>query len=953
MLVSRGDHLRVETLGPLRAYAGDRELALGPPKQRATFAILALRTGKVVSRDELIDGLWGESPPATAVGSLHTYVSGLRRALAVLDDPSLPLTSSDRGYALRLDPARLDIAVVERLAAQARGNRAEQDPAAAVSAYDRALNHWHPGSALSGLPGPLAAEHRVWVSELRLSLLLERAESLLDLGQPMLVADQLRRQVLENPYHERLSALLMTALSRSGRTADALAHYHHLRKRLADDLGIDPSAKLRTLYESMLVDPPSTSAPTASGLVRPAQLPQGVGRFAGRTESVRQVLDAARTPSPGASHIVMIVGVGGVGKTALAVHCGHQLADAYPDGQLYVNLRGFDPKRPASAPADVLHHLLTSIGAGAIPAAEEARVALWRSLARDKRLLIMFDNAESADQLDGLLPGGGPSFTIVTSRNRLGGLAVRHSARRVTLSPFSAGESLELLSDAIGGARVGAEPTAAHRLAELCGHLPLALRIVAEQVSAGPSPRIADLVADLADVWRRLDTLEIPGDELASVRGVLSCSYAKLPTETAHAFRILGLFPGGSIRRETAAALLDVPPSAATNALRSLAAHHLVEATGDRYVMHDLTRIYAEEVSRGGEPAASRRRSLERALRWYVQTLSCHHTADELPLPFTVDAEAVGEEPPRFADQQELVTWCAREWENLGPLVRTAQRIGCHDAAWQLAYLLFDYFHVAGQAGDWAETLRIGLRSAELIGNRRGEAVLLNHLGVAHSRVGQNAAALEQLERGLRLADELGDDVLRTSLLGNLASTLREAEDYPAAFRYAERALALAYRTGSAYHQSGCLDVLCGLHAERGEFAKSLRYGIPGLAAARRCRNALLEANLLINLGLAEHGLGDTEAARRCFQDALSLCSANGDRYHEALALSGLARIPWPEESQRSAEDLADQAREKVAELGAAEAAAVTGLLDSLDAVDAHPASPIRCTALGGVSPLR
>nr|WP_051739486.1 BTAD domain-containing putative transcriptional regulator [Streptomyces catenulae] len=953
MSMPRGELLRVETLGPLRAYAGDRELLLGPPKQRAAFAILALRTGKAVSRDELIDGLWGASPPATAVGSLHTYVSGLRRILAGSGEPPLPPTGSGQGYALRLDPSRLDVTVVEQLAARARDSRARQDPAAAVGAYDRALAHWQPGSPLSGLPGPHAAAHRARVSELRLSLLLERADSLLALDRPEQVADQLQQHVQDNPYHERLSALLMTALNRSGRTADALAHYHDLRKRLADELGIDPTAELRTLYTSLLSSPPVRAEPTAAEPVRPAQLPQSVGRLAGRTDSMRQVLDAARAPSPGAPRIAMIVGVGGVGKTALAVHCGHQLADAYPDGQLYVNLRGFDPKRPASAPADVLHHLLTSLGAGAIPAGEEARVAQWRSLVRNKRLLIVLDNAESADQLDALLPGSGPSFTLVTSRNRLGGLAVRYSARRVTLSPFDAGESLELLSDAIGGARVGEEAAAARRLAELCGHLPLALRIVADQVSAGPRPQIADVVADLEDVWRRLDTLEIPGDELASVRGVLSCSYTKLPAAEAHAFRLLGLFPGGSIRPETAAALLDAPARAAADTLRSLAAQNLLEVSGDRYVMHDLTRIYAEEVCRGGESAASRRRSLERALHWYLRTLSHRHTPDEPPLPFTVEADTAGGEPPRFADRRALVAWCAQEWENLGPLVRTAHRIGCHDAAWQLAYLLFDYLATAGQAQDWAETLRIGLRSAELTGNRRAEAALRNHLGVAHSRMGRDDVAVEQLEHGLRLADELDDDLLRTSLLGNLATALREDGAYPTALRYAQRALTLACRTGSAYHRSGCLDILCGLHAAHGEFEESLRHGIPGLEAARLSRNPLLEANLLINLGLAEHGLGDTEAARRYFREALSLCSANGARRHEALALAGLSRMPWPEGSQWSAADLADQAREKVAELGTAEATAVTRLLDSLDAIGTGEAGPIRCAALGGVAPLR
>lgn len=363
------DCLRVETLGPLRAYAEGRELLLGSPKQRAVFAVLALRTNSVVSRDDLIDCIWGESPPATAAGSLHTYVSGLRRALGGRGEP---LTSSGSGYTLQLDPGQLDIRAVELLAARARSSRDQQEPVAAVTAFDEALARWHPGCALSGLPGPFAAEHRTWASDLRLRLLLERAELLLKLEQPATVADQLRIHIPDNPYHEQLRALLMTALRRSGRTADALAQYHDLRKLLADDLGIDPSAELQALYSSllnssmlnssMLTDNADTlarrrhqaAAPATAAAVRPAQLPRGVGGFVGRVAAVRQVLDAARAASgdsgvdeAGCPQIVMVVGVGGVGKTALAVHCGHLLAAEYPDGQAYVNLRGFDPKHPA------------------------------------------------------------------------------------------------------------------------------------------------------------------------------------------------------------------------------------------------------------------------------------------------------------------------------------------------------------------------------------------------------------------------------------------------------------------------------------------------------------------------------------------------------------------------------------------------------------------------------
>ncbi|MDH6108243.1 DNA-binding SARP family transcriptional activator [Kitasatospora sp. MAP12-15] len=910
--------LRVETLGPLRAYAEGRELLLGSPKQRAVFAVLALRTNSLVSRDDLIDCIWGESPPATAAGSLHTYVSGLRRALAGLGEP---LISSGSGYALQLDPGQLDIRAVERLAARARTSRAQQDPAAAVTAFDEALVRWHPGSALSGLPGPFAAEHRTWVSDLRLRLLLERAELLLELNQPTTVADQLRGLLPDNPYHERLRALLMTALRHSGRTADALTQYHDLRKLLTEDLGIDPSAELQALYSSILTDnagprdrlPRRDVAPAGAAPVRPAQLPRGVGGFVGRVAPVQQVLDAARTASgdsgvdeAGCPQIVMLVGVGGVGKTALAVHCGHLLAAEYPDGQLYVNLRGFDPKHPASSAVDALHHLLSSLNPGKIPADQEERVALWRSIVQHKRMLIVLDNAACADQVEDLLPGGGPSFTVVTSRNRLSGLAVRYSARRVTLSPFTAEESLSLLRDSIGSARVGAEPSAARQLADLCDHLPLALRIASEQVTAGPRSRIADLITDLEDVRRRLDALQIPDDELSSVRGVLSWSYARLDAAAAHAFRMLGLFPGVSIRVEVAAALLDVPPSAAATALRSLAAQHLVETAGSSCWMHDLTHIYAEEVSRGDETSASRRAALERVLRWYVRTLTQDH---------------------------KDVAWCAKEWENLARLVRTAQRIGCHEQAWQLAYLLFDYFSAAGQARTWVHTLAIGMRSAELVQDRRAKAVLLNHLGVANSRLGQHSAALRHLRHGLRLLEDPGDDdALRGALLGSLAATLRQTKDYAAALSYARAALDLTRRAGLEHLKAGCLDILCELHAELGEFEESLRYGRPGLTAARSCRNVLVEANILINLGLAEHGLHHAEKAVRYLQDALSLSETGGDHYHEALALFGLAKVHRSGSARQAAHGLATRALLRLRELEAGEVAELTDFLRGLDA---------------------
>lgn len=979
--------LTVATLGPLQVFSGDREIVLGPPKQGAVFAILALRANDMVSRDELVDGVWGESPPATAAGSLHTYMSGLRRALSGVGEP---LTSSRTGYLLRLDPEQLDVHVVERLIRQARASRARQDVAGAATTYAEALGHWRPGAVLSGLPGPFLAGHRARMSNLRLQLVLEHAEVRLELREPAAVVDQLWDHARDNPHHERLRALLMMALRQSGQTADALTQYHDLRKSLADDLGIDPSAELQALYAAILADStaaPSTTASTAptttagttptvatsatpttatasvpataaplaapaAGPIRPAEMPRGVGHFVGRAAELRLVLDAARTsashtgrdPSP---QIVMIVGVGGVGKTALAVHCAHLLAGDYPDGQLYVNLRGFGPQQPARSAIDALHHLLSSVGAGTVPSDHERRVTLWRSIVRDRRLLIVLDNAERADQVEDLLPGDSPSFVVVTSRNRLSALAVRYGARRVALSPFTTQESLQLLARVVGSDRVDAEPAASRQLADLCGHLPLALRIAAEQVVAG-SP-ISDLISDLQDVERRLDSLQIPDDELYSMRSVFSWSYARLDAAAAHAFRMLGLFPGVSISVAAAAALLDVSRPSAAAVLRALADQNLLETSGGMYWMHDLTRVYAREVASDSVEPAVRRQAIERITAWYVRTLAVarQRTARSW-IPFPTDPDDC-HEPVQLADQTAMVAWCAREWENIGPLLREAQRLGCHEPVWQLAYLLYSYFYAAGQLREWIETLRIGLRSAELIANRRAQVGLRNILSIAHSRLGQNDAAVEELQRALRLLEDGDDDQPRVSMLTNLASTLREAERYEEAVPYARQALELAMRVAGDYPQAGALDAICELYAEMGWFDEALRYGAQGLAAARRCRDVLLEANILINMGVAEHGLGNGSMALRYFQDALTVCVASGDRYHEALALFGLAKTQIDTDRQ-SAHDLASRALRHFQQLDAEEVGEVTAFLRALEGADSAPAVDRWRPRTGGVA---
>ncbi|MDG4834712.1 BTAD domain-containing putative transcriptional regulator [Solwaraspora sp. WMMD1047] len=923
------DRLRVEGFGPLRVYVDDDEIDLGPPKQRAAFAVLALCAGTTVSRGELVDGIWGEAPPTTAAGSLHTYLSGLRRALGPLQNL---LVSERAGYSLRLPRESFDILAGEDLVERARMARGTGQ---ALEAYQQALARWSPGSYLVGVPGPFVAQARDRLAGVRLRLLVDYAE----LAQPTRlpeVIDRLLAEIPAHPFDERLRSVLMTALHRVGRTADALAQYENLRRGLAAELGISPAPATQAVYAEILADDRRAGAdpppkPASEGALRPAQLPHDNDVFVGRSAELLAVLGSSAGRAEPRRRIVMIVGVGGIGKTALAVRSGHMLRDGYPDGQVYINLRGFDPSHAALTPDAALHQLLTSVGARQVPSGHEERIALWRSMLADKRVLLVLDNASTAEQVEDLLPGGDTCFVIVTSRNRLSGLAVRHGARRIPLGPLSPDESMGLLAAMVGEDRVKAEPEPARRLTTLCDRSPFALQIAAEQVGSTSDARIGDLVGQLENVQHRLDALQLADDPLCSVRGVLSWSFAALTDDEARAFRLLGVFPGPTVTRHTAAALLGVDLDGAENLLGKLSACYLLEQEDDRFTMHDLTKVYATELS-GGLGADDRRDALSRVLSWYRVTLT-NRRGDGLAARGAPIEPPHSDVPPVLFDQQrDCLRWCEVEWQNIVALVRAANRDRQHGPAWHLTCLLFDYFYTAGQPLEWLALLRVAMRSAEATGNHRAQAMLLNHSSVAYSRLGQNDTAVQQLNRGLELLLNPDDWRDRISLLGNLASTLREAKRYDAAREPAREALELARKEGIDYYLAAMHDILCELNAETGRWDEAMRDGLPGLAYARRARSQILEANLLINLGLARHGLGQQEAAEETFADALRISEDAGDRYHEALALFGLARASASDGGGgKGSVDLARRALVRFDELHAEEAAEVRAFLAGLE----------------------
>ncbi|MFF2012634.1 BTAD domain-containing putative transcriptional regulator [Streptomyces sp. NPDC058195] len=512
-MAATGAALRVQLLGPVRAWRDGAEVALGPPKQRALLGLLASRAGDIMGVESIVDAVWGSDVPQTAVNGVHTYVAGLRRVL----DPGRAgraagavLTSESGGYCLRIDPADVDALLFTRILAEARRARGAGDTDITLRLYEQALSYWH-GEALSGVPGPFAARERDRLRDLRLTAVEERAAHMLAAGRHTELVTELPGTVSEEPLREKLRWLLILALYRSGRRAHALWMYEEIRDVLVRELGIEPGPDLRALHEKILAGHPELLGPaadTGSPLLthrggpvlrtpQPVQLPSLTSGFVGRTEELSLLEEAMRGESirgGPATPVVVIDGAPGVGKTALALQLAHRLVDRFPDGQLYVDLHGAGPERVSVSAADALEQLLGGLGVdGArLPSDPAARTALYRSLLHGQRMLVVLDDAQSAEQVRPLIPRG-PSGVLATSRQRLGGLAARDGANLVTIGPLTVREGARLLA-LLGGGRPDGRDPVAERLVALCGGLPLPLRIVAQWLAANPGTPLSAVV---------------------------------------------------------------------------------------------------------------------------------------------------------------------------------------------------------------------------------------------------------------------------------------------------------------------------------------------------------------------------------------------------------------------------------------------------------------------------
>ncbi|GHJ43355.1 SARP family transcriptional regulator [Catellatospora sp. TT07R-123] len=917
-------------LGPVVVAGPKGPARLVGAKPRALVALLGLHAGSVLSQARLVDALWGEDPPRTAIESLYSHVARTRHALDLCGLVGV-LRTTNSGYLLAVRRDEVDVARLEERVAQARKAVAAENLPEAVTCLHDGLSLWR-GDALADAPvhGWGAAEV-ARLGELRRAAQEDLWEARLALGEHAGAAREIEKLLVEIPDRERLVELYMLALHRSGRSNEAVGAYQRLRAQLAEQLCVEPGGRLQRLHVAILRrDPgldltavPGSAAPGASRRWHrpaPAQLPPPIGHFTGRDGELA-ALDGLFDAPPA---VGVVCGPAGIGKTALAVQWAGRAADRCPDGQLYVDLRGHDPASALPVP-EALAQLLTGMGvpAAELPADPTALLGLYRSTLRRRQVLVLLDNAADAEQVASLVPPA-PSLLLVTSRNRLVGLAVDHAVSVVNLDVLDTGDALTLLRRVLGAERVATEPAAAHRLTELCGGMPLALRIAAAKLAARPHGRIAAFNVELAD--GRLDALSVPGDS-RSIRAVFAGAYRTLSPAAAQLFGRLGRHPGPTFAASLAAALAEAPRGRERSALDELAAAHLiVEVEPDRYRFHDLIKAYAFEVAEQQEAA----RAEARVVEWY---LAVGDAANRVFSPARDRAGAVSAQPPIEvpfpADHAAALAFLDGEHASMSAVVGLAARRGADRDAWRLAYLFAGFLTLRGHLGPRVDVARLGLAAtrrladpaAEAVmrsllglachavrdheealahhetalalvtadGDAAGQAMVLNNIGHARTQLGLLEGAMEAFTRALRLHPPDTDHPDVATLLNNIGYLHIRLGEPGRAREHILRALALARRLGLPRHEACYLMSLGQAHRADADPDGALVHLSAALAIRRELGERRLEADTLNALGLSSRDRGDQVAAAAHFRSALALARELDDRHLEATTLSYLA----------------------------------------------------------------
>ena len=951
-------------LGPLEVRHRGELVPVRGSRERAVLAVLLLEEGRLVPLGRLVEAVWDGEPPRAAEKAVRNAVSALRGRFAHAEASAALIETDPAGYRLRLEGNPLDVAEFRQRVTTARELASADRAADAAAELRAALGLWR-GSALADLSGMVIEAAAARLDERRLGAWEDCLDLELGLGRHREVIAELQALADEWPLRERLAGQLMLALYRSGRQAEALDAYHRLAGKLVDELGIDPSAEVARLHEAILrqdraldldlatVHEQGQDSPPAAGRadepapraahVKPAQLPLDVPGFSGRAAELARLhaLLPSGGPASGARTVMIsaIGGMAGVGKTALAVRFARQVAERFPDGQLHVNLRGFGPSGPPTAPGDALRGFLTALGVPgeSIPADADDQAALYRSLLADKQMLVLLDNACDAAQVRPLLPGSPGCLVIVTSRSQLTGLVVAEGARPLALGVLTREEARDLLARRLGPGQLDNEPAAADELASLCAGLPLALAIVAARAAARPGLALADLAAELRDALSRLDALDT-GDPATDLRAVFSWSCRQLRPAAARMFRLLGLHPGPDVTAHAAASLAAIPVQDTPALLAELARSHLLtEHAPGRYAFHDLLRAYAADLATAPDAADDPRDALGRLIDCYLATAAVAmdllhpaeaHRRPRIPPPQTPTAG--------LASAPAALAWLDAERPTLLAVTAHAAAHGWPGHAVRFSATLARYLIDGGHYAEGLAMHTDACRAARLTADHGGQARALRDIGTMYWRLGRCGEASEHFLQALRLCRHIGDGLGEARALDNLAVAEWHLGRTRLAVGHQEQALALFRQLGDGVGESITLlnlgDGLCRLGRYH-EAADHLRQSLT-LAREKGDRNS--EAYALANLGDVEYHLASPHRAIRHYQQATAIFREMGHRAGEAIVLTGLGTVHNGLGQHERARQCHQQALSMFRDLedGGAEAIARNGLGEAAAAAD-------------------
>lgn len=916
-------------LGPVELLARGRPVDLGPQRQRALLAVLLFSPRRVVPAATLIDRIWGASAPVSVRNTLYSYVTRLRRVLEGVSPDGQPLlVSRAGGYVLDIDPDLVDLHRFRSLLSRAR--QAGADEFVRLSGEALALCGDNP---LANVSSDWLAGQREALGMERLSALAEHADALERLGRGAELVPDLAATLEAHPLSEPIAASLIRALRGTGRRAEALAYFARTRARIAEDLGAEPGAELRKLHLELLRDDADVRREEPS----PTNLPSTTGDFTGRADELSALLAYANEATPGVPTVVAVNGLAGVGKTSLALHAAHRLVDQYPDAHLFVDLCGHTADRGVLSAEEALDSLLRCLGvpAAEMPARLDERVALWRTQLHRRRALVVLDNAVTVDQLLPLLPPSGDALVLITSRQRLIGLA---GAQSLSLDPFTEADAARFFERIAGRDRVQGEVDAVSDVLALCGYLPLALRIAAARLHHRQTWTVAHLLARLRDQSTPLAELAY-GDR--GVAASLHLSYTHLTADQQRMFRLSGLVPGNDLDAYAGAALVERTVPEARKLLEDLVdANLLHQQHPDRYRAHDLVRDYARTLTDLEETPASKRAAIGRLLDFYRRgAYLANGRITTRPAPFDLPDDDRAPALPEVPDRAGALAWFDQERANLVGAVRLAAATDWPEHAWQITSRLWYFLDLRWYTDDWIATQRVAIDATQASGDRNAEGIARYSLGIAYRRSGRYRESIDELRHVRDIGAELGDERRQADALNSMGVAYMHCAEYAEAYDSLRRAKELYHRIGD--HDGETMVTLnLGERAMlTGEYDVAAELGREAADRALLTGADHMRVDALLTLAEVRFQTGEPEAALGLYRDAAALALEIGNPGLEALAVNGIARLTSASGDLPSALECHQRALAQLRQLGdlAGQAEVFLGMGDSYRAHAALP----------------